>query len=439
MPKNQWGVFQVNRQVVRGGVLAFSAVVLVFSFQNCSEPFRISERAAESEGSSSGQPQATQPPLRVPYNLPKPGEAVSIGVNSAMSLIPSDEGWDSMAWGYSLFDSFGGGAFVPTYSEVGGYVIAGSGGHGHPDNPSAVVFDFETATWSRLENANGVRRKGYPFVFSVAESNGSPWYEFPGTEVPLPAHPYANLAFMPDGEKGSVIYVGRAAVAGEAVDPQTSHRFDLATRRWTRATNELMLGGRSQVESDAVWDEARNRWWYINSVMHNYLSLTYLDRSDLKWKEVAGMTDYQSSAIAGYGRVMLHDGLLIKNNQSQGLWMVDPDRVFEGWRRLTVDGTLPKDQDRWARYSDGNWYSFQGSPGNQITRIRPPSNPKTGVWVVDSVAVSGASLPPKAGLHNPSSLSHYTRFFYVPKLDCLAWIPGGGNSVYLLKPGPVSN
>ena len=51
-------------------------------------------------------------------------------------------------------------------------------------------------------------------------SNGNPWQEWKGTEVPLPGHPYLIAPELPaslgGGPKGSVVFLGRAAVTADA-------------------------------------------------------------------------------------------------------------------------------------------------------------------------------------------------------------------------------
>jgi hypothetical protein len=117
--------------------------------------------------------------------------------------------------------------------------------------------------------------------------------------------------------------------------------------------------------------------------------------------------------------------------------LFDPDTPVAGWINLKVSGTLPRGQDAWARYSDGKWYAYDGRSGavNTLTRITPPADPKNGTWVVDAVTVTGEALPMTSGLQEPAQTSHYTRFFYVPALDCLCWIPGANKAVFLIKLG----
>jgi 3-methyladenine DNA glycosylase Mpg len=72
------------------------------------------------------------------------------------------------------------------------------------------------------------------------------------------------------------------------------------------------------------------------------------------------------------------------------------------------------------------------SGGSTLTTLTPPANPKTGTWVVGTETFGGAT--PAASHASTEGVNHYTQLIYVPAIDCLAWIPGGNNPVYLLKP-----
>lgn len=371
----------------------------------------------------------TQPTTFTPqYSLPSSGQAVAIGVNHALSVTPTEDGFTAAEWDYSLFNSYGGGVFVEKYSAAGAYVLAGTGGHNHPDNPGAVVFDFANARWSRLDNTQGVARKTTsPHAFLESESTGAPWYEWPGTQVPLPAHPYRNLAYSPDGAKGSVVYITRAAVGAGASSSDRVHRFDLATRQWSRVgtggSDRMINGG---FESDGLWDAVRNRWWYIIPDHHYLRNVAYLDRSDSTWKTTASSSSWHPHMP---GASFMHDGYILRNTGGS-LYLFDPDLPAEGWILLSVSGSLPQPAaSRWARYRNGNWYAYAGAGGNTMQRIVPPDNPKTGAWTVSNITVSGASLPVRSG-----STAHYSRFIDVPAIGCLAWIPGGSNPVFLIRP-----
>ena len=371
-------------------------------------------------------------PGRVPglsYEIPRPGQAIAIGLNTALDVYPAGEGWTPAAWDYSVFGSYGAGMLVPLYSTYGAYVFAGTGGHNHPDNHGACVFDFTTASWERLDNANGVLRNSTP-PYSYKEgsdSNGAPWFEITGSVVPLPPHGYGNAVFLPVGSRGSLVLVTRAALGVGASNSGASHRFDLATRTWSRFTPEIVA--RTGVESDSLYDSRRNRVWMVSATQQNHRDVAYLDLSDLTWK-VSGAGPWGPGALAGFKRAMIHGTFIIKNCGSQGLWLYDPNAASAGWIRVNVSGALPKAANRWARFSNGNWYAFDGdAAGNVLTRIVPPADAKNGVWVVDTTSLSGATLPARN-----QGTEHYSRLFYVPALGCLAWIANAADSVIIMRP-----
>lgn len=369
------------------------------------------------------------PVFSVPYAVPDAGEAVAIGGNDAMDLTPTEDSWSEYAWNYSLFGSYGGGAFVPGYSAHGAYALVGTGGHGHADNPGAAVFDFTTALWSRRDNANGVARlTSDPHRFAEAATTGAPHYEITGSEVPAPPHPYANLVALPGGTRGRVAYITRSAIVQEARNSASSHEFDLDTRLWNRMETSGSVA--SEPECDAVYDPDRNAVWLPTATPHNFTTVKYLDLNDLTIKSTAAMAGFPSSDLAGYYRCWMHEGLLMRNCGASGLWYLDPDDAVPEWAECAVSGTLPHVTNRPARYSDGKYYSFRGSSASYIVdRLAPPVDPKAGTWVADTVTLTGDQLPAKS-----ETTEHYTRLFYVPAIDCLAWIAGGTNPVLIFKP-----
>lgn len=387
------------------------------------------------------EPPAPPPAGALPYRLPEPGEIVLIGGNTTDDIRPA--GFSAEQWGYSLFDCFGGGTFVPRYSQHGAYVIAGSGGHMVPENTGAVVFDFSTALFSRIDNAQGVPSRVDPF--RAEELNGPPYYEIGDSGVPAPGHPYATLVPSPLGDKGSVLCLTRSAVGGPSFGSPACHALDLATRRWSAVAGPMP---HHSPEHDALWDEKRNCWWYVPYELHYHQTMNYLDGADMRWKETAPADTFYAGGASGNGlaihfnRVMLVNGMLVRNvGPELGLWVFDPDNPRLGWVRNTnIVGALPVLKgNRWAPHGDGCWYHIESLPSNSLVRIRPPANPQLGAWTFDSVTLSGPALPTTSGVTDPGATGHhYTRFFYVPALDCLAWMPGRGKQVSLLKPPAIA-
>lgn len=391
--------------------------------------------AAASAGPVAGDEEGWTPD----YELPGAGEVVALEqTNTASSVYPAAEGWTTVAWIASNLVSFGGGVYIPTYSPGGAWVNAGTGGHNHADNHGALGFDFTTRAWFRLDNANGVPRQGSsPWSYNeVTDSNGSPYYEVTGSQVPLPPHPYASQSYVARGDKGSIAHVTRSAVGVGGVSSHVAHIFDLATRLWSRLSTNAVANSRAMPESDAMLDVERNRIWFVAQAQHNYANVAYLDLADDAFKVTSNQTGSPPSNIGTGGsgfwpRSMLHDGLILRASPTDELFLYDPDDPTTGWIEVAISGTLPQTRNRWAPYN-GKWYSMREAGGNTLDRITPPVDPKGGTWVVDTVEVDGPTMPAFAA--SGGQHGHYELLFAVPVLGCLAYLPGGDLDVYLLKP-----
>jgi hypothetical protein len=387
------------------------------------------------------------PSTSLPYTVPDVGNVTAIGRNTVFDVKPVS--FTQNNWYYTLFNSEGGPVYVPTYSDHGAMVFACTGGHAHPDYTGALAFNFSTARWERHDNENGIP-VNYPFSsgnvgFDVnLHTNGAPHYEvhYDGvqTQVPAPPHSYATLTYLNEGERGSVMHVTRGHVGLVSNNATGVHKFDLTTRLWSRATESLSVQNLTP-ETDVLWDEDRNRWWVVPRNLTSFRRVMYLDNADMTFKQSdPPMTTFPSSTVGdvseGPTRVMFHDGLLIKNVGTLGLWCWDPDDPTTPWFQLTVSGTLPYVGNKWARYSNGKWYAFTGdTASSSVIRITPPVLPKTGTWTVDTVTLNG-TLPARIGKDLPPTTTalHVSRFMYVDALDCLAWFPGRDHKVYIFKP-----
>ncbi len=372
-------------------------------------------------------------PFEPPYDLPAPGQVVLIGTNTAMDIIP--EGMTQGGWDYSLFNSYGGGTFVEDFSQGGAYVLAGTGGHNHPRNPGAAIFDFEDATWKRIDPSNGADFSDSDYRLEAL--NGSPFYEVEGTTVPSPPHPYQTLCAVPErlggGPKGSVIYVTRSAIAAESASSTAVHQFDLATGAWTRRTESLAVT--SQPESSALFDAQRNVYWFAPYGLHNYRTAHYLDATDWTFKTLGEFPDWPSGLIAS-GRVFMHTwgagSAVVRQGDEGSLWAFNPDTADLGWQRLTVVGELPGNGDVFSSGGDGRYYWMSKMGGNDLVRLTPPEDPFEGAWQVDTISLEGPPMPERT--RTSGHLNHYTGLFWVPSVKALAWISGGENPVALWRP-----
>lgn len=408
-------------------------------------------------------PPAPPPPApgQLPYLLPAAGEARRISRNVPNDVRPV--GFTKSQWYYSLFASEGAWVYAPKYSAGGMVLVAGTGGHNHPDFTGAVGFDCADALWKCLENDNGIptafpgwTADQHSVSFSadfhtdlgspVGSDNNRPYeihYNGVQTQCPAPGHPWFSLSHLDEGEKGSLIYVTRGAIGWESRMSLHSHKFDLATRKWSRYTESL--SPRHTVESDAMWDETRGRWWVTEASAHAQKTVRYLDRASKTWGLSELMKAFPPSIVGANingqsPRSHFHDGLIIRNCETNGLWCWDPADPATPWFKLSLQGTLPRCINRWARFSDGCWYAFDGdADSNTLTRIKPPADLKTGTWVVDTVTLTGDSLPARGTQVGVGTLqqNHHGRFVYASKIDCLVWVAGADQPVVILRP-PVN-
>jgi hypothetical protein len=349
-----------------------------------------------------------------------------------MDIVP--EGMATSAWDYSLFNSYGGGTFVADYSAAGAYVLAGTGGHNHPRNVGAALFDFEDATWKRVDAIGATSGDS---DYTLADLDGAPYYEVSGTTVPSPPHPYQTLCPLPTrlggGPRGSVVYVTRSAIAVESVSSAGVHQFDLATGVWSRPTEDLAIT--APPESSAVFDPGRDRFWFMPYGLHNYREAHFLDASDWSFAAVGQFPDWPSGELEN-GRVFLHEAgastLVVRQGAMESLWAFDPDEPDLGWRRLTTAGTVPNNTNVFARSSDGLYYWMSRAGGNTVVRMTPPADAFAGTWTIDAIELVGPTMPERT--QTSGTLEHYTALFYVPAIDVMAWIAGGEAQVALFRP-----
>ena len=372
----------------------------------------------------------------LPYALPAVGQAVAIGVNTVEAIRPP--GLSSWNWAYSLFNSYGSGAFVPDYSFAGAFVIAGSGGHASPPNVDAAIFDFADAQWKRRANANGVVPREADY--SVSETTGAPYYELRSAtagQIPTPAHLFQSAVYVPaslgGGAKGSYLKMGGSASAKESEQGSGIHRMDLDTGLWSRVTDDT-LAIASPVGS-AVFDPVTKRYYFVHTAFHLENSAGYLDATD--WRVKRTPTFQYPAGLPGYGTVFLDPvrRLLIAQRNGFPLRALDLNNFAAGWVVLNMSGAQPAEsENRWVFYEpDGRFYTRGNKAGQALSRLTPPTGDwKTGAWTYSTVTVGGAALPDHTT--TGGDIGHYGTLFYVPYLQSMAWIAGESSNVILLKP-----
>lgn len=382
----------------------------------------------------------------VPYTLPTSGQAkhietISGGDSGFQSVRPS--GFTASQFAYSLFNSFGSGVHVKDYSAVGAYLIAGSGGHNHPDTVDGFGFDFTTGSWFRLINSNGAPNLAGAYVEGVT-STGTPWYEANGTVVPAPPHPYSCLVEIPaaygGGTKGSVAYGVRGAVTSGASFAPTSHRFDLNSATWSRlssASGGAFFGG-TNAEVRCVFDPVTQRIYIIPPNYHNYTSLVYVDTATGDYGTTASFSappDFGTDGCGTYpGAVLDPVRRLILRPLQRKIRALDLNNITAGWQLLTLSGAtnLPDaplgNSELVYHEANGAFYHLPGAGGSTIYKITPPaSSPLTNAWVCTSQTLTGDTVYPKgdAAGDTGNGGGGYKTLQYVPALQMLSWCAGG--------------
>ena len=379
-----------------------------------------------------------------PYALPSTGQVVALNASASFNAtVPTERTWTIGEWQYSHFSAFGVGVFVPGFSAAGAYVSASMGGDNHPESYDGLVFDFTTGTWSRRLNGNGVLlQNSGSKATPLGSTNGSPWFEVTAPSVsvvPCAPHPYAHHVWLPNvgsTSKGSMLIPFRTAIITVSASAK-AHLLDLDTFTYSRyvPTNDPSRVG---VEGDCLYDATLNRVWHIDISNHARNSLQYLDLNDNTWKTSAGYSFPNNAHGVGYNRCFWHNRLIMRQlGSSDELHWFDTENPSLGWNAATLSASLTVDSmNRFVRFgSTNNYYWINNAGGNTLTRLTAPADPKNGTWQVSTVSITdGPTIPRKWRTSVSDGTQHYEMLFYVPSINCLAWVASGDGVVYLIKP-----
>lgn len=380
------------------------------------------------------------------YSVPSstPGNVVLVGTNTLQSI--KHTAFSSSNWWRTHVDSYGAGVFVPDYSSAGAYVIGCTGGHNHPPWPGASLFDFSDVTWKRVDPSGITVRDqtGTANDYLLSDLNGSPYYEITGTQVPSPGHLYHDASYVPTslggGSKGSLATITRAAVTGDIVNSTACHMLNLDTGAWSRMTTSQFPSGFMGVETSVIYVPSKARWYGIPQQNHSFTALNYLRASD--WTVQSTATYSAPGAPSGgvYPVTML-DPLRehFVQRRADGVMVgFDLNDEASGWRALTVQGSIPSGNERWAFcHSNGAFYKVNTAGGTTLYKLIPPSsNPFSNTWIATTITMSQSLA---AFGNGDTSLLAYGSLVYVPGIDCLAWFslgPSGNpnHQVALIRP-----
>jgi hypothetical protein len=331
----------------------------------------------------------------------------------------------------SLFESYGSGIFNPYQSTDGAFVITGTGGHDHQETFNEIVFDFTSRQWSTVV-AQGIAERNTPV--DVTETNGTPWYEMTGTQIPAPTHPFRSSTIIPPNAGGdplgSVIYVVRGAVCVQSRNAPVAHRFDPSTGQWSRAsTNSCTV---NTVESTAVYDPVKNRYYIVLSPLNTVQQLWYLDGTDWTFKQTEKFP-WPKNGTGQYAH-SLRVGRKLYHFWGKVIQVLDLDNIAAGFTVQTYTGTLPVTlsntgvdsgtQNSWVHHEAQGclYYRHHVQAGQTLYRLN------LSTWVVDQVTLAGDVIP--EAFNDPTVMSPgYRSLCYLPSKQMLAWVTENGVSL----------
>lgn len=393
---------------------------------------------------------------RSAIEIPGPGHARNIARTGAhQDVRPAPLTPDN--WNYALFGSFGSGTYNRYYSPLGAFVLACSGGHGHPHFFGAAVFDFDSASWSYLPCSNpGLAEQGGNNAVAEARTNGAPYWEMLGItqgQVPSPPHPYKCQVVLPPehggGAKGSMLHVTRCSVrSAGSMDAGTVHAFDLVTGMWTRISADDSVRKISP-EGQIVFDPVAVRYYALVQNQHNYDYLLYWNPATTRFeqgpKQAVTINDNTRGgpySVSGF----IHENSGVRalvfcrrdplKDVNYTLAGIDLDNQAAGWiRRLSIVGDpIEGDHANWTYHqAQGVYYRRpKRNMGQTLHRLVPPAgSPLTGTWTHGTVTLQGDSIPEFIGQPLTQS-GGYKSLMYIPALQMLGWVTPSG--VTLLNP-----
>jgi hypothetical protein len=371
------------------------------------------------------------------YSLPTTTNASTlIGTNTALSVKPSN--YSDAEFDNSTFKPFGGGVFNPNYSVAGAFSLNNTGGHNDAYFPGSIIFDLLNATWTRLDNSNGIPYQSSFTYYETVDCNALPYRELTAAtsgNFPCAGHVYGSQCFLNEGSKGSVIWVTRGAVAYESGPAPSAHKLDQATGLWTRAATGT-AADTAHVEGSACYDPNTNVYYVSHSQFWDNNFVAYLRMSDSSWQTRA-LSNYPPSGT-NYAKLFMFPQrrLLLMNDQAGDIFALDLS-VPAGsttWVKLTTTGSFAGNNGSNTfvyHPRTGKFYQKYDNISDTLNTLTPPTDRALGTggtWTKGSVTITGAGLPDRT-IDN----SHYTCLQYAPSINSLIWVAGTTQSVAVIK------
>jgi hypothetical protein len=375
----------------------------------------------------------------LPAWIPPEGHFANISLNTMYDVRPAGWPTSDAAGPFALWS---GGIYAHDFSDLGAYVVHGSG---HLAPGAALwagvwCFDLDTLQW--------VGRNIPPVPLLQGDTNNSPtaeWNEYAESILPenlghvrVP-HTYDGLVYQPaaygGGANGSMI---RCFFAGSK-NKNAVHRFDLSSTSapGKRVISAVPFGSTGTSLSGAyptsALDTARGGFWLLTANGNGPLKFVKFSDWSVSSYSGVGYNDYGDHSLiylpppydclVGMGRNG-SGGLLFKAWLSRIV-----NNVPQPFVPITMTGAIPTNDIPSGLKCGGQWssllnciVSYQANGSYNVHKLTPPApaNLATGSWNWTTETLTGVASATPSKCPNTSN-GAWSRFIEVPAARCFIW------------------
>jgi hypothetical protein len=357
----------------------------------------------------------------LPDWLPPRGEIADVSLNTLNSQAPIIDGKQTNPSG--VMDAWCGMTYAESLGELGSIVIHGGG---HADYLYNEVYRYDVATrfWSRLVEPTYPIYMG-PDSYYTDSVYGEYYSSASGASLhygaPSADHTYGHTLWLPPGSLGTdpAGYYFSAGTSSQVPAGQRGsawpHFVPLSKPKWTRANAAF---GTQPGYGPALYDSRRNRVVSMPSADFNQTLQIFNCATQTSGKLAIGgpgtRTYYGTAAYDEEADLYMSANV---GNVASGatLQLVNPATGEMKYATIANDMTASLGTGGWEWVQAwAAWVYYPGS-GLEVFKLQKPSDPWNGVWTMSKRVMGGVQARAK------SAAPHYTRFRYMPALDCFIW------------------
>jgi hypothetical protein len=366
----------------------------------------------------------------LPDWLPPRGEIADISLNTLHSQAPILGGTQTNPSG--VMDAWCGMTYAESLGAMGSMVLYG-GGHADYLYNEVYRYDIATRLWSRIVEPTYPIYIG-PDRYYVDATYGEYYTSSAGTSVhvgkPSADHTYGHTLWLPPGSLGSDpagYYFSAGVDTHVPIASRGSawpHYVPLSNPTWMRGG--AAFGG-PPAFGPALYDSARNRvvlmsgfdfnqkLWLFDCATQTASSLSIGSPGT---RSYYGTGAYDSDADL----YMCASANFAGDIQGARLQLVNPTSGAMKYATISGDSIVGLGVGGWEWVQSwGAWVYYPGS-GSVVFKLQKPSDPWRGVWTMSKREMVGEARA-------KSAAPHFTRFRYVPVLDCFIWASTTRNPV----------